>query len=92
MHRIPRSLTAVADRAELTQARDTWGHQMLREGKYTPGQVDTKWTPEMIKEFNTWAQKRPQSPHVARALQRAVSGFSRTSSGEWSRIIMPFTA
>ncbi len=52
----PQHAEEVADRAELTQARDTWGHQMLREGKYTPGQIDTRWSDEMIDEFNAWAE------------------------------------
>ena len=34
----------VADEAELTRLRDDWGHEMLREQKYTPGQIDTPWT------------------------------------------------
>ena len=46
----------VADDSELTQLRDRWGHQMLREQKYTPGQIDTQWTPAMIEEFNKWAE------------------------------------
>lgn len=32
---------------------------MLREGKYTPGQIDTRWTPAMNEEFKKWqAEKR----------------------------------
>lgn len=46
---------AVADESELTQLRDDWGHQMLREQKYNPGQVDAAWSPQMIDEFNKWA-------------------------------------
>lgn len=46
----------VADDSELTQLRDRWGHQMLREQKYTPGQIDTQWTPAMVDEFNKWAE------------------------------------
>jgi 4-hydroxy-4-methyl-2-oxoglutarate aldolase len=46
---------AVADDSELTQLRDDWGHQMLREQKYNPGQVDAAWSPKMIDEFNAWA-------------------------------------
>ena len=42
----------VADNAEMTHYRDDWGHEMLREGKYAPGQVDGQWTPQMIEEFN----------------------------------------
>lgn len=45
----------VATESELTRLRDQWGHQMLREGKYKPGQIDSAWTPEMIEEFNKWA-------------------------------------
>jgi hypothetical protein len=37
---------------------DEWGHTMLREGKYTPGQIDEKWTPKMIEEFNAWLEKK----------------------------------
>ena len=48
----------VADESELTRLRDEWGHQMLREQKYTPGQIDTMWTPAMIEEFNKWAEAR----------------------------------
>ncbi len=46
----------VADDSELTQLRDRWGHQMLREQKYNSGQIDTQWTPQMIEEFNKWAE------------------------------------
>lgn len=48
----------VADHSELTQLQDRWGHQMLREGKYTPGQIDSGWTSEMTEEFNAWAEKQ----------------------------------
>jgi regulator of RNase E activity RraA len=45
----------VANESEMTRLRDQWGHQMLREQKYKPGQIDSAWTPEMVAEFNTWA-------------------------------------
>ena len=45
----------VADASERTQLRDNWGHQMLREGKYTPGQIDNRWTTPMDAEFDQWA-------------------------------------
>lgn len=48
----------VADESELTQLRDTWGHQMLREQKYTPGEVDAQWSPKMIDEFNKFAESK----------------------------------
>ena len=45
----------VANESEMTRLRDQWGHQMLREQKYKPGQIDSAWTPEMVAEFNKWA-------------------------------------
>jgi len=56
---IPAQLAeTVADYSEITQLQDTWGHEMLREGKYTPGQVDSRWTKEMIEEFNRYAEQQ----------------------------------
>ena len=49
---------AVADESELLQLKDEWGHQMLREQKYTPGQIDTPWSNDMIREFNAFAEKK----------------------------------
>ncbi len=48
----------VADDSELTQLRDEWGHAMLREQKYNPGQIDAQWTPAMIEEFNRYAASK----------------------------------
>jgi 4-hydroxy-4-methyl-2-oxoglutarate aldolase len=51
----PHLAEKVADSSENIQLRDRWGHQMLREGKYTPGQIDTRWTEQMNREFEAWA-------------------------------------
>jgi regulator of RNase E activity RraA len=56
---IPPHLAAkVADSSENVQLRDEWGHKMLREGKYAPGQIDSKWTPAMEEEFRQWRTAR----------------------------------
>ena len=54
----PQLAEKVADDTEMDHLVDEWGHMMLREGKYTPGQIDAKWTPQMIQEFNTWLEKK----------------------------------
>lgn len=54
----------VADTAELTHLVDEWGHAMLREGKYTPGEIDGKWTRQMIREFNAWAAQKGSKLHM----------------------------
>ena len=40
--------------SEIIELRDTFGHQRLREGKYTPGQIDARWTDEIEKDFSRW--------------------------------------
>ena len=54
----PQWAEKVADETEMDHLVDEWGHTMLREGKYTPGQIDAKWTPKMIEEFNAWLEKK----------------------------------
>jgi 4-hydroxy-4-methyl-2-oxoglutarate aldolase len=54
----PQLAQAVIDRAQMIHRVDEWGHQMLREGKYTPGQIDRKWTKPMIQEFNKWLEQK----------------------------------
>jgi regulator of RNase E activity RraA len=54
----PQLAEKVADDTEMDHLVDEWGHEMLREGKYTPGQIDGKWTKEMIDQFNAWLEKK----------------------------------
>ncbi len=45
--------------AEFISLKDAFGHQRLREGKYTPGQIDTQWTDEIKKDFLKWIDDNP---------------------------------
>jgi 4-hydroxy-4-methyl-2-oxoglutarate aldolase len=45
--------------SEFIGLRDAFGHQRLREGKYTPGQIDTQWTDEIKKDFLKWLDDNP---------------------------------
>jgi regulator of RNase E activity RraA len=45
--------------SEFIQLRDEFGHQRLREGKYTPGQIDTKWTDLIKNDFLEWIKNYP---------------------------------
>jgi regulator of RNase E activity RraA len=38
----------------LVRLRDMFGHQRLREQKYTPGQIDSRWSDEIEKDFSEW--------------------------------------
>ena len=54
----PHLAQRVAESAEDTHLRDEWGQMSIREGKYTPGQIDTGWTKQMQDEFGRWSEKR----------------------------------
>jgi 4-hydroxy-4-methyl-2-oxoglutarate aldolase len=52
-------LEEVVLNAEFIALRDAFGHQRLREGKYTPGQIDTQWTDAIKKDFLKWLDDNP---------------------------------
>jgi 4-hydroxy-4-methyl-2-oxoglutarate aldolase len=55
----PHLAEKVAITAEFIMLRDQFGHQRLKEGKYTPGQIDAKWTDEIKKDFLKWLDDNP---------------------------------
>ncbi len=61
----PQLAEKLADDAEMDHMVDEWGHTMLREGKYTPGQIDEKWTKEMVEQFNAWLEKKGSKLRMA---------------------------
>jgi regulator of RNase E activity RraA len=64
---IPAHLAArVVERAEVVMLRDQFGHQRLREGKYTPGQIDSSWSDEIEKDFTQWLKDHQNDPEVPR--------------------------
>ena len=50
----------VCTRSEDIRMRDKFGHQRLREGKYTPGQIDRKWTDDIQADFDEWKKSQDQ--------------------------------
>ena len=48
----------VVETSEIVQVRDAFGHQRLREGKYTPGEIDRKWSDEIEKDFAEWLKAK----------------------------------
>jgi regulator of RNase E activity RraA len=58
----PHLAEKVVASSEDVRLRDDWGHEMLRQGKYTPGQIDARWTDAMEAEFQAWAAARRPKP------------------------------
>ena len=52
----PHLAETVVKTSELVQLRDMFGKQRLREGKYTPGQIDDRWTDGMEADFSEWLE------------------------------------
>jgi len=63
---------AVVDQAERIMLRDRFGHQRLREGTYTPGQIDTRWTKEIEEDFTRWLLQNKDRLDVPRATIEAL--------------------
>jgi len=54
----PHLAEQVVVRSEDIRLRDQFGHQRLREGKYTPGQIDRKWSEAIEADFAEWKRER----------------------------------
>jgi regulator of RNase E activity RraA len=51
---------------EFIALRDKFGHEMLRKGVYTPGQIDTRWTEEIKNAFLKWLDNNPDEIPMSR--------------------------
>lgn len=52
--------------AEFIMLRDDFGITRLKEGKYTPGQIDTRWTEEIKTDFLQWLDANPDKLPMSR--------------------------
>lgn len=44
----------VVETSEVVRLRDMFGQQRLREGTYTSGQIDTRWSDDIERDFSQW--------------------------------------
>ena len=52
----PHLAETVVKTSEIVHLRDQFGKTRLSEGKYTPGQIDTRWTDDIEKDFSGWLE------------------------------------
>lgn len=50
----PHLVEKVVKTSEVVRLRDMFGHERLREQKYTAGQIDNRWSDEIEKDFSEW--------------------------------------
>jgi len=53
----PQLAEQVVQYSEITHLRDMFGHQRLRERKYTAGQIDAAWSAPIEADFTGWLQE-----------------------------------
>jgi regulator of RNase E activity RraA len=53
--------------AEFLQLRDKFAFDMLREQKFTPGEIDNQWTDKVKEAFLKWLDKHPNEIPMKRA-------------------------
>ena len=64
----PHLAEQVVKTSELISLRDRFGKQRLAEGKYTPGQIDTRWSDPIEEDFSRWLESHIDElpvPHAA---------------------------
>lgn len=62
----PHMLEKVVITSEFIGLKDTFGHQMLREGVYTPGQIDGRWSDDIKDAFLKWVDANPDKVPMSR--------------------------
>lgn len=63
----PHLAEKVAKTSEVVRLRDMFGHERLREGTYTAGQIDTRWSDEIEKDFSKWLNDHIDELPVSKA-------------------------
>jgi regulator of RNase E activity RraA len=59
---------------EVTELRDAFGWQRLKEGKYLPGQIDSRWTDEINADFREWLKNYPKLPMPLQEILKFLDG------------------
>ncbi len=50
----PHLAERIVKTSEVVRLRDMFGHLRLREGKYTAGQIDARWSDDIERDFSKW--------------------------------------
>ena len=52
--------------AEFIGLRDRFGQTMLKEGRYSSGEIDNQWTEKIRVDFMKWLIQHPEEPKITR--------------------------
>ncbi|MBM3214351.1 RraA family protein [Candidatus Poribacteria bacterium] len=69
----PHLAETVVQTSELVTLRDLFGKQRLRDGAYSPGQIDARWTDGIERDFSRWLDDhRAELPVPEGAIQELL--------------------
>jgi hypothetical protein len=68
----PQLAERVVNESERTHLEDTFGHLRLKEKKYTAGQIDARWSPEIEKDFHEWLKENQDHVPASKALVQQI--------------------
>ncbi|WP_026463019.1 RraA family protein [Adhaeribacter aquaticus] len=57
----------VISTCEFVTRKDRFGFEMVRTGKYTPGQIDSQWDDKLKNDFLAWLKKHPELGTMTKA-------------------------
>jgi regulator of RNase E activity RraA len=66
--------------SEAMTLRDMFGQQRLREGKYTPGQIDSRWTEAIQTDFRAWLKENGDKLPVSKDV---IEGILNSKTRNW---------
>jgi|SRR5690348_13730860 len=76
----PQLAERVVKYSERTHLEDMFGHQRLREKKYTAGQIDGRWTPEIEADYHNWLQQNEDHLPVPKStIEEILKGGNPTN-------------
>lgn len=78
----PQLAERVVQSSERTRLRDIFGHQRLEEEKYTAGQIDARWSPEIEADYRNWLKENENkvtvpASEIEKILQEPPPGPAR---------------
>jgi len=63
----PHLAQRVVETSEIVRLRDLFGQERLRDGTYTSGQIDARWSDEIERDFSGWLEENIGELPVSRA-------------------------
>ena len=76
----PQLAKQVVEYSERTHLEDMFGHQRLREQKYTAGQIDARWTPEIETDYHQWLKENEDHLSVPKSTIEEILNESKPSN------------